>query len=496
MHASFLASTLASIRTLAASLALCGLCALGACSQPAQPWHLTDVSGHLPDLDFSLIDDGGASVTGHSFAGRTTLVYFGHTHCPDVCPETMARLMQVLQRVGPDADKTRIVFISVDSARDTPALLRAYVRAFDNRHAVGLTGSDRAIETVAQCYRVAYQMDKRDPDGAYEVTHSSAVYIFDRDGHARLLTTDHDSVDAIRRSETRDRRKGFMMLGTLLYWLDPWEPSPTVVIAMLTAAVLFARGARHARVSTSQRIAFWFGLDALYVALHTRLDYFFEHEFFMHRLQHLVLHHPRAVLHRAVVSGRGVARGRSVFVAPALAAAGYADASGARPLRRGVQSGGGGAAVRRPDLLADPLQGDARLPALSRDELEHGDRRPAVLVAWWLVLNPRPAPPARLAPGRRTAIPPQIILGAYIFFTPHELYPIYSICGPRVHLDHADARSADRRPAAVDSRLDDERHRHVDRAAPLAAAVGAIAAALRAMRARAPRPAAHVAVMT
>ncbi|MDR5834447.1 SCO family protein [Caballeronia sp. LZ034LL] len=178
-------------------VAVLTLCALAACSKPAEPWHLTDVSGHLPDLDFSLVDDGGRPVTGESFAGRTTLVYFGYTHCPDVCPETMARLMQVLERVGPDADKARIVFISVDPARDTPALLRSYVRAFDDKHAVGLTGTDRAIERVAQRYRVAYQMEKRAPDGAYEVTHSSAVYIFDAAGHARLLATEQDSADAI-----------------------------------------------------------------------------------------------------------------------------------------------------------------------------------------------------------------------------------------------------------------------------------------------------------
>jgi protein SCO1 len=193
MHASFLEFLTRPRRF----IALLSLCALAACSKQDEPWHLTDVSGHLPDLDFSLIDDGGAPVDGKSFAGRATLVYFGYTHCPDVCPETMARLMQVLQRVGPDADRTRIVFISVDPARDTPALLRAYVRAFDDRHAIGLTGSDRDIERVAQRYRVAYQMEKRDTNGAYEVTHSSAVYIFDAAGHARLLATDHDSIDAI-----------------------------------------------------------------------------------------------------------------------------------------------------------------------------------------------------------------------------------------------------------------------------------------------------------
>jgi protein SCO1 len=190
MHAPFLP------RRFTAALALSLL--LAACSsRSAEPWHLTDVSGHLPNLNFSLTDDGGAHVTGRDFAGKTTLLYFGYTHCPDVCPETMARLMQVLQRIGPDADKTRIVFVSVDPARDTPALLRSYVRAFDDKHAVGLTGSDRAIEAVAQRYRVAYQMEKRDPNGEYEVTHSSAVYVFDAQGHARLLATDHDSVDAI-----------------------------------------------------------------------------------------------------------------------------------------------------------------------------------------------------------------------------------------------------------------------------------------------------------
>ncbi|MDR5820589.1 MULTISPECIES: SCO family protein [unclassified Caballeronia] len=192
MHASFPAFLVR--RFIAGVLTVC---ALAACSKPAEPWHLTDVSGHLPDLDFSLVDDGGQPVTGASFTGRTTLVYFGYTHCPDVCPETMARLMQVLERVGPDADKARIVFISVDPARDTPALLRSYVRAFDDKHAVGLTGTDRAIERVAQRYRVAYQMEKRAPDGAYEVTHSSAVYIFDAAGHARLLATEQDSADAI-----------------------------------------------------------------------------------------------------------------------------------------------------------------------------------------------------------------------------------------------------------------------------------------------------------
>ena len=184
-------------RSLRRAAIVAGALLLVACSHSGEPWQLTNVSGHLPDLDFALTADDGQPVTGASFRGRTTLVYFGYTHCPDVCPETMARLMQVIAKLGPDAGKVRILFISVDPARDTPHALHAYVGAFDAQHARGLTGSDAQIESLARRYRVAYQMETRDADGSYEVTHSSAVYVFDAQGHARLLATDRDTPEAI-----------------------------------------------------------------------------------------------------------------------------------------------------------------------------------------------------------------------------------------------------------------------------------------------------------
>ncbi|WP_027804104.1 SCO family protein [Paraburkholderia dilworthii] len=177
--------------------ALLAMISLAGCTNRAEPWHLTNVSGHLPDLDFTLTADDGRPVNGDSFKGRAALVYFGYTHCPDVCPETMSRLMQVLGKLGPDAQKVRILFITVDPARDTPHALHDYVGAFDPEHAEGLTGTDWQIESLAKRYRVAYQMEKRDPNGSYEVTHSSAVYVFDAQGRARLLATDHDTPDAI-----------------------------------------------------------------------------------------------------------------------------------------------------------------------------------------------------------------------------------------------------------------------------------------------------------
>ncbi|MGN6652891.1 SCO family protein [Trinickia sp.] len=171
---------------------------IAGCSHDDGPWQLTNVTGHLPDLAFTLTEDSGQSVTGSAFRGNTTLVYFGYTHCPDVCPETMARLMQVLAKLpAADAKQVRILFISVDPARDTPQALHEYVTAFDAEHIRGLTGTDAQVESLAKRYRVAYQMEKRDPNGSYEVTHSSAVYIFDGKGHARLLATDSDTPDAI-----------------------------------------------------------------------------------------------------------------------------------------------------------------------------------------------------------------------------------------------------------------------------------------------------------
>ncbi len=171
--------------------------ALLGCGQHGAPWRLTDVSGHLPDLAFTLVGDDGRSVSADAFKGRVALVYFGYTHCPDVCPETMARLTQALTLLGGAAQHARILFISVDPARDTPALLHAYAAAFDSAHAVGLTGTPAQIEALARRYRVAYQMDESDAHGNYAVTHSSAVYVFDANGHARLLATDQDPPEAI-----------------------------------------------------------------------------------------------------------------------------------------------------------------------------------------------------------------------------------------------------------------------------------------------------------
>lgn len=156
------------------------------------------IRGFLPDLQFELAAAGNKTVTEQDFEGKVVMMFFGYASCPDVCPTTMAQLSQVMNELGSQADKVRIVFVSVDPHRDTPEILQAYVDAFDS-HAIGLTGTERQISRLARRYRVAYQIEKpRGQDTSdYEVAHSRGIYIFDERGKARMLASDGESVEKL-----------------------------------------------------------------------------------------------------------------------------------------------------------------------------------------------------------------------------------------------------------------------------------------------------------
>ena len=126
------------------------------------------------------------------------MMFFGYSSCPDICPTTMAQLSQVMHMLGDDAEKVRILFVSVDPHRDTSEKLQSYVKAFDT-HAIGLTGTEKQVADVARRYRVAYEIEKprsNDPNN-YEVAHSRGVYIFDAKGKAVILASDSESVEAL-----------------------------------------------------------------------------------------------------------------------------------------------------------------------------------------------------------------------------------------------------------------------------------------------------------
>ena len=162
--------------------------ALASCSRPT--WHMTDISGAMPRLDFHMTANG-KPVTGADFRGKVVALYFGYSHCPDVCPATLANLADMMAKVGsPDV---RVLFVTVDPDRDTDTVLSDYARAFSPQ-VVGLRGTPNQLAILARAYRVAYTVTKGPP---YEVMHSNAVFFFDRDGKARLVTTDTSDTTAM-----------------------------------------------------------------------------------------------------------------------------------------------------------------------------------------------------------------------------------------------------------------------------------------------------------
>ena len=128
---------------------------------------------------FALVDGDGRAVTEAAFAGEPTLVFFGYTHCPDVCPTTLDAISQTLQALGP-GKPVKAAFVTLDPERDTPAVMKDYLSSFDAR-IVGLTGSQAAVDKVAHEYRV-YAKKVPTGDGSYSVDHTGVVYLMDKRG--------------------------------------------------------------------------------------------------------------------------------------------------------------------------------------------------------------------------------------------------------------------------------------------------------------------------
>ena len=131
-------------------------------------------------MTFRLIDQDGKSVTDESMKGRPFLVFFGFTHCPDICPTTLFEISELLTKLGPDADRIGALFVTVDPERDTPAKLKDYVSSFDPRLR-GLTGDPSAVAAMEKAYRV-YSKKVPLQAGGYTMDHTAIVYLMDRDG--------------------------------------------------------------------------------------------------------------------------------------------------------------------------------------------------------------------------------------------------------------------------------------------------------------------------
>jgi protein SCO1/2 len=164
--------------------------ALGGCGRK-QHWDMSDVHMVLADLHlFHMISaDTGKPVRAADFRGKVVVLYFGYTHCPDVCPLTMSHLATAIDDLGPQGKDVRILFVSVDPARDTLPILKAYTHAF-SAQAIGLRGTMAQVVDATKLYHVAFSYGKKDKYGNYVVNHSASIYVFDRQGKSMLIGSD------------------------------------------------------------------------------------------------------------------------------------------------------------------------------------------------------------------------------------------------------------------------------------------------------------------
>lgn len=168
---------------------------LAGCEDPN--WHTSDISDIMPDLDLSLMDENGQQVEEDAYIGKTTLLYFGYTHCPDVCPTSLARMTAAIKKLDESArDDIQVLFVSVDPERDTPARLRQYTDVFGPQF-IGLTGNTEQLDELTNRYRVSYGYGDKDANGNYDVSHSSGIFVFNAQGDARLLMRNSDPIPSM-----------------------------------------------------------------------------------------------------------------------------------------------------------------------------------------------------------------------------------------------------------------------------------------------------------
>lgn len=172
-------------------LAAAATCLAMAACQPSGPkFRSTDVTGAEFGKSLELTGHDGKRRTLQDFRGRLVVLFFGFTHCPDICPTTLADAAAVLKRLGPEAARVQVLFVTVDPERDTAEVLGRYVTAFDPGF-LGLRGDDEATKRAAKEFKIFYEKRPGSAPGAYTVDHSGQTYVIDGQGRLRLFVR-HD----------------------------------------------------------------------------------------------------------------------------------------------------------------------------------------------------------------------------------------------------------------------------------------------------------------
>jgi protein SCO1/2 len=167
---------------------------LSACTSGGPSFKASDVTGSSFGRDFELKDPAGNTRHLADFKGKAVVIFFGYTQCPDVCPTTLAALAEAMKRLGADAGRVQVLFVTVDPERDTPQLLAQYVPAFDPRF-LGLYGDADATSRTAKEFKVIYQKVPGASPGSYTMDHSAGTYIFDPQGRLRLYVANGQGSD-------------------------------------------------------------------------------------------------------------------------------------------------------------------------------------------------------------------------------------------------------------------------------------------------------------
>ena len=162
------------------------LIALTACSSKPEFKNIDITGSSAFGKDFSLVDPDGNVRTLADFKGKVVVMFFGYTQCPDICPTTLTEMQQVMTLMGPQSDKVQVLFVTVDPARDTAAILKQYVPAFDPRFLGLRPADDAALEKVAKDFKIYYKKVPGTSPGSYTMDHTAGSYAFDPQGHLRL----------------------------------------------------------------------------------------------------------------------------------------------------------------------------------------------------------------------------------------------------------------------------------------------------------------------
>ncbi len=171
-----------------ALLSLAGSALLAACSLADKPqFKSVDITGADYARDFRLPDPDGRMRGIQDFKGKAVVVFFGYTHCPDVCPTTLAEIAEAKKLLGADGARVQGVFITVDPERDQPEMLKAYVGGFGPDF-VALRGTPEQVAAVAKDFKVFYRKVEGKTPGSYSMDHSAASYVYDPQGRLRLYT--------------------------------------------------------------------------------------------------------------------------------------------------------------------------------------------------------------------------------------------------------------------------------------------------------------------